>query len=106
MSKETMTKIAEVEAQAVQIIEAARERARALYAETEQKSNEDREKIEAETELRLRRMLEDMQQRSTAILERSRESAQADAEEMNRMAEFHMEEATKAIVWGIVEQCQ
>lgn len=101
-----MTKIAEVEAQAAQIIEAARERARALYAETEQKSNEDRETIEAETELRLRRMLEDMQQRSTAVLERSRESAQADAEEMNRMAEFHMEEAVKAIVWGIVEQCQ
>ena len=101
-----MTKIAEVEAQAAQIIEAARERARALYAETEQKSNEDQETIEAETELRLRRMLEDMQQRSTTVLERSRESAQADAEEMNRMAELHMEEAVKAIVWGIVEQCQ
>ena len=106
LSKETMTKIAQVEAQAAQILEEAKERARAMSAETEQKCNEDRERIEAETELRLRRMLDDMQKRSTEILERSRESAQKEADEMNRKAEFRMEEAVKAIVWGILEQCQ
>ena len=106
MSKETMTKITDVEAQAAKIIETARERARVMYAETEQKSAEDRERVEQETEIRLRRLLDEMQQRSQEILEKSRESAQQNAEEMNRIAEFHMEEAVKAIVWGIVEQCQ
>ena len=106
MSKETMTKITSIEAEAEQIIEAAKERARVLYAETELKSAEDRQRIEQETEVHLRRLLEEMQERSREILEKSRESAQKNAEEMNKMAEFHMEEAVKAIVWGIVEQCQ
>ena len=106
MSKETMNRIAQVEEQAAQIIAAARERARALYSETEQKSKEDREKVEAETELHLRRLLDEMQQRSQEILERSGASAKKSADDMNKMAEFHMEEAVKAVVWGIVEQCQ
>lgn len=88
------------------MIEAAQQRARALYAETEQKSNEDRERIEQETESKLRRMLDDMQGRSQEILKRSQEGAQKDAEKMNKLAETHMEEAVKAIVWGIMEQCQ
>ena len=106
MSKETMTKIAQVEAQALQIVEDAKARARAMFSETEQKCNEDRERIEAETDIRLRQMLDDMQMRSTQILERSRESAQKEADEMNKKAEFRMDEAVKAIVWGILEQCQ
>lgn len=106
MSKETMTKIAEVEAQALQIVEDAKSRARAMSAETEQRCTEDRERIEAETDLRLRKMLDDMQKRSTEILEKSRESAQKEADEMNKKAEFRMDEAVKAIVWGILEQCQ
>ncbi len=106
MSKEIMTRITEVEAQALQIVEDAKARARAMSAETERKCNEDRERIEAETNLRLRRMLDDMQKRSTEILEKSRESAQKEADDMNKKAEFRMDEAIKAIVWGILEQCQ
>ena len=106
MSKETILKITQAEAQAAEIIEAAKERAQAMYAETEQKSNEDRERIEQKTQSSLRAMLDDMQSRSELILQRSLESAQQDAESMNHMAELHMEEAVKAIVWGIMEQCQ
>ena len=106
MSKETIQKITQAEQEAREILEAANQRARALYGETEQKSNEDREQLEKETEQRLRAMLEDMQKRSEEILSRSRESAQKEAEQMNKLAEKHMEEAVKAIVWGIMEQCQ
>ena len=106
MSKETIQKITQAEQEARDILEAANQRARALYAETEQKSNDDREQVEKETEQRLRAMLDDMQKRSEEILSRSRESAAQDAEQMNKLAETHMEEAVKAIVWGIMEQCQ
>ena len=106
MSKESIRKITEAEEQARQIIEQANQRAKALYAETEQKSKEDREQLEAQTEQRLRKMLNDMQAQSQEILQRSSESAKKDAERMNKLAEVHMEEAVKAIVWGIKEQCQ
>ena len=106
LSKESIRKITQAEQEAREIVEAARARAKALYAETEQKSNEDRKQLEQETELRLRKMLDDMQAKSREILQRSSEGAQKDAERMNKMAELHMEEAVKAIVWGIKEQCQ
>ena len=106
LSKESIRKITQAEQEAREIVEAARARAKALYAETEQKSVEDREQLEQETALRLRNMLDEMQAKSQAILQRSGESAQRDAERMNKMAELHMEEAVKAIVWGIREQCQ
>ena len=106
MSKESIRKITQAEQEAREIVEAAHQRAKALYAETEQKSNEDREQLEAQTEQRLRKLLDDMQAQSQEILQRSSESAQKEAERMNKMAEFHMEEAVKAIVWGIKEQCQ
>ncbi len=106
LSKESIRKITQAEQEAREIVEAARARARALYAETEQKSVEDREQLEQETALRLRNMLDEMQAKSQEILQRSSESAQKDAERMNKMAELHMEEAVKAIVWGIREQCQ
>lgn len=106
MSKQTIQMITEAEAQAAEIIREARRRADVLYAETEQKSREDREQIEQDTQLRLRKMLEDMKAKSEEILKRSSESAQREAESMNKLAEFHMEEAVKAIVWGITEQCQ
>ena len=106
MSKESIRKITQVEAEARQIVEAAQQRARTMYAETEQKSNEDREQLEKQTEQRLRAMLNEMQAKSQEILQRSSEIAQKDAENMNKLAEFHMEEAVKAIVWGIKEQCQ
>jgi vacuolar-type H+-ATPase subunit H len=106
LSKESIRKITEAEDKAREIIEQANQRAKAMYAETEQKSKEDREQLEAETEQRLRKLLEDMRAHSEGILRRSSENAQKDAENMNKMAEFHMEEAVKAIVWGIKEQCQ
>ncbi len=106
LSKESIRKITQAEQEAREIVEAARARAKALYAETEQKSTEDREQLEAQTEQRLRKMLEEMQAHSQEILQRSSEGAQKDAERMNKMAELHMEEAVKAIVWGIKEQCQ
>ena len=77
-----------------------------MCAQTEQKSKEDREQLEAQTEQRLRKLLDDMQAQSQEILQRSSEDAQKDAEHMNKLAEFRMEEAVKAIVWGIKEQCQ
>lgn len=106
MSKESIRKITQAEQEAREIVEAAQARAKAMYAETEQKSNEDREQLEQETAQRLREMLSQMQAQSEEILRRSSESAQKDAERMNSMAELHMEEAVKAIVWGIREQCQ
>ena len=106
MSKESIRKITQAEQEAREIVEAAQARARAMYAETEQKSNEDREKLEKQTEQRLRTMLDEMQAKSQEILQRSSEGAQKEAEHMNKLAEFHMEEAVKAIVWGIKEQCQ
>ena len=106
MSKETIRKITDAEEKAREIVEAANQRAKALYAETEQKSKEDRERLEQETAQRLRLMLDNMRAQSEEILRRSSESAQKEAERMNKMAEFHMEEAVKAIVWGIKEQCQ
>jgi len=106
LSKETILKITEAEAQAKQILDAANERARELYAETQVKSQEDRELIEQRTEKELREKLDDMQHRSEEILQRSLESSKKEAELMNKAAEAHMEEAVKAIVWGIVEQCQ
>ena len=106
MSKESIRKITQAEQEAREIVEAAQARAKAMYAETEQKSIEDREQLEQQTEQRLRNMLDEMQAKSQDILQRSSESAKHDAENMNRLAEFHMEEAVKAIVWGIKEQCQ
>lgn len=106
MSKETIQKITQAEAQAKEILDAAHQRARALYAETEQKSIEDREQLEQITEQELRRKLEEMRIRSEELLQKGMETAQRDAKIMNKMAELHMEEAVKAIVWGITEQCQ
>jgi vacuolar-type H+-ATPase subunit H len=106
LSKESIRKITDAEEKAKEIVEAAKERAKAMYAETEQKSKEDREQLEAETEQKLRQMLDEMRAQSEEILRRSSESAKKEAENMNKLAEFHMEEAVKAIVWGIKEQCQ
>ena len=106
MSKESIRKITQTEQEAREMVEAAQQRAKALFAETEQKSVEDRERLEQETAQRLRDMLGQMQTHSEEILRRSSESAQREAERMNIMAETHMEEAVKTIVWGIKEQCQ
>lgn len=106
LSKETIRKITDAEEKAREIVEAANQRAKAMFAETEQQSRQDREQLEAETMQRLRKMLDEMRAQSEEVLRRSSESAKKEAERMNKMAEFHMEEAVKAIVWGIKEQCQ
>lgn len=106
MSKETILKIKEAEAKAKEIRDAAHVRARELYAETQQKSEADRIALEQETERELRERLDDMRTRSEEIVARSLEVAKAEAEQMNNLAKTHLEEAVKAVVWGIREQCQ
>ena len=106
MSKETIQKIQEAEAQAKEIREAAHARARELYAQTQEHSEADRIAIEQETQRELREKLDDMRTRSEEIVQRSLDVAKAEAEQMNKLAKAHLEEAVKAVVWGIREQCQ
>lgn len=106
MSKESILKIQEAEAQAKEIREAAQTRAREMYALVEKQSESDRIALEMATERELREKLDDMSARSQEIVERSLEVAKAEAEQMNQLAKTHMEEAVKAVVWGIREQCQ
>ncbi len=106
MSKESILKIQEAEAQAKEIREAAHARAREMYALVEKQSEADRIALEQATERELREKLDDMSARSQEIVERSLDVAKAEAEQMNQLAKTHMEEAVKAVVWGIREQCQ
>lgn len=106
MSKETILKITEAEAQARQIREAALVRAREMYAEVQTQSEADRIALEQQTERELREKLENMRRRSEQIVQKSQENAKAEAEQMNHLAKTHLEEAVKAVVWGIREQCQ
>lgn len=106
MSKESILKIQETEAQAKEIREAAQVRAREMYVLVEQQSEADRVALETATERELREKLDDMRTRSQEIVQRSLEAAKAEAEQMNQLAKTHMEEAVKAVVWGIREQCQ
>ncbi len=106
LSKETILKIQEAEAQAKEIREAAHARARELYAQTQEQSEADRIALEQATERELREKLDDMRTRSEEIVQRSMEIAKAEAEQMNKLAKTHLEEAVKAVVWGIREQCQ
>ena len=84
MSKESIRKITDAEEKAREIVEAANQRAKAMFAETEQQSKQDREQLEAETSQRLRQMLDEMRAQSEEILRRSSESAQKEAERMTR----------------------
>lgn len=106
LSKESIQKICEAEEQAKLIREQAQARAREMYAETQEKSEADRIELEQRTERELRETLDSMRKRSEEILQRSLEEAQKNAEQMNKLAKTHMEEAVKAVVWGIREQCQ
>ena len=106
MSKEIITKIKEVEAEAAQIKNAARDeaRARVLKAESEGKKLYETTQRQAQ-ELNAKR-LELTREKADELMQGVREDALAEAAKMRDEAQFNMREAIRFIILGVNEQCQ
>ena len=106
MSKEIVSKIREVEAQAEQIIKEAGDEAkrRVQAAELEGKQRLDREtrKIEKLNADRI----EATKNKSSELMKEVRDTATEEASKMRDEAEFNMREAIRLIISGVEQQCQ
>ena len=106
MSKEIINKIKEVEAEATQIKNAARDeaRARVLKAEAEGKKLYESSVRQAH-ELNAKR-LELTREKADELMQSIRDEALAEAATMRDDAQFNMREAIRFIILGVNEQCQ
>ena len=106
MSKEIVSKIREVEAQAEQIIKEAGDEAkrRVQAAELEGKQRLDRETRRIE-KLNADR-IEATKNKSSELMKEVRDTATEEASKMRDEAEFNMREAIRLIISGVEQQCQ
>ena len=106
MSKEIVSKIREVEAQAEQIIKEAGDEAkrRVQAAELEGKQRLDRETRRIE-KLNADR-IEATKNKLSELMKEVRDTATEEASKMRDEAEFNMREAIRLIISGVEQQCQ
>ena len=106
MSKEIISKIKEAEAQAQKIRSDAQDEAKNRIRMAEANGK----KLCEDTENRIRRQnkekLDIAKDRANDVLDKAKESFEAEAEAMREAAEFNMREAVRAIIAGVNEQCQ
>ena len=106
LSKEIISKIKEAEAQAQKIRSDAQDEAKNRIRVAEANGK----KLCEDTENRIRKQnkekLDVAKSRADDVLDKARESSEAEAEAMREAAEFNMREAVRAIIAGVNEQCQ
>ena len=106
MSKEIISKIREVEAQADKIKKDAGEEAkrRVQKAEVECKQQFERE-VQRIERLNAQR-IESTKNKSSELIQGVRDDATVEANKMREAAEFNMREAIRFIISGVTQQCQ
>lgn len=106
MSKQVIEEIREAEAKAAKVRHAAAEKAAAMRAAVEAQGKAQSEEVLRVTESECRESLAEIERRAERLIARKRTEAEAEAAAQCEAARAHMNEAVKAVVWGIVEKCQ
>ena len=106
LSKETISKIKETEAQARRIRTDAEEEAKARVRRAEADGQRSFERAEEQAIKQNKEKLRIAKARADEVMKKAEESAQTDADAMREAAEFNMREAVRAIIAGVREQCQ
>ena len=106
MSKQVIEEIRKAETEAEKVKRAATEKATAMRAAVETQGKTQCEEVLRVTENEYRERLAEIGRRADRLIERKRAEAKLEAVSMCNAAKVHMNEAVKAVVWGIVEKCQ
>ena len=103
MSQSAIEKITEAEEQAEVLCRVAEERATEMRAEMERKAKEHLEAVERTATAQKEEKLLQTRELTRALIQKKRGEAEAEAKEAEKRARERMDEAVRAIVWGIVE---
>ena len=103
MSQNAIAKITEAEEQAEVLCRVARERAAEARADLERKAKAHLAMVEQNATQQKEEKLAQTKELTRALVEKKRAEAQAEAQDVQTRAKEKMDEAVKAIVWGIVE---
>ncbi len=106
MSKQVIEEIRKAEAKADEVKRAAGEKAAAMRAAVEAQGRAQSEEVLRVTEAEYSGRLAEIERRADRLIARKREEAEKEAEAICETARVHLNEAVKAVVWGIVEKCQ
>ena len=106
MSKEIINKIKEVEAEAAQIKNAARDEARARVQKAELEGKKLYETSQRQAQALNAKRLELTREKADELMQSVRDNAQDEAAKMRDDAQFNMREAIRFIILGVNEQCQ
>ena len=106
MSRETILKIKETEAEAVRIVENAREKAKAMKAQAEVEGQALCQTTEAELTQTLDGMLEQIRLKTEEHAERVREATREEAEGVVAVAKLNRKSAEKIVIRGLDAKCR
>ena len=106
MSKQVIEEIRKAEAKAAEVRRAANEKAAAMRAAVEAQGKAQSEEVLRVTENEYNGRLSEIEERADRLIARKRAEAETEAAALCDAARVHMNEAVKAVVWGIVEKCQ
>ena len=106
MSQDAIAKITEAEEQAEVLCRVAEERAVESRTKMEETAKAHFAAVERAAIQENEQRLEKTRQGVDALLQKKREEAEAEADELTAKAREHMDDAVQAIVWGILEKCQ
>ena len=106
MSKETVQKIFEAEAEAERLVAEARERATAMRAEAEAAGKELCRIAEEEVTATLSGMLDQLRAKAEEHMERVMQEAQEEAEALEALATLNRKSAEKIVIGGVNSKCR
>ena len=103
MSQNAIVRITEAEDQAEVLCRVAEERAAEMLAEMQSKANAHLAEVERNALAQREQKLLQTKELTQALVEKKRAEAQGEAKAAEERAREKMDEAVRAIVWGIVE---
>ena len=106
MSKEIINKIKEVEVEAAQIKNAARDEARARVQRAQTEGKRMYESSQRDTQALNSKRIELTHEKADELMSQVQANAADEAAKMREAAQFNMREAIRFIISGVNEQCQ
>ena len=106
MSKEAISRVRQAELEAARIRDEAETNARKTIEENQRTCEEEAAMQTEATARELKARLEDVRQRTEALVERSRSEAGKDGAALEAEADGKMKEAVRVIVWEMCDACQ
>ena len=106
MSKEAISRVRQAELEAARIRDEAETNARKAVEENQRTCEEEAAMQVEATARELKARLEDVRQRTEALVERSRSEAGKDGAALEAEADGKMKEAIRVIVWEMFDSCQ